>query len=344
MKKLLLIILSTIFVSIFLAGCYHGFGRELFYRFDYYKIKVADIDGNPVKNAKIEFSYQNNFDISGKHTHYHHEKIYTNEQGNVSRIGWVRHEPELRWISADGYYSRSCYNEVKDRETIITLYPKRKPVPLFCTRLNFRLKGEYKGKFHFRFSDLELSIPQHQGSRIAYRWDEQQKKEKWELRKDSNFQPDFILDFKQNRFVSIEFSSANIPQISRHHSVFNGLYKAPSGGYKNINFPLNENNRFFKQPIAFTFPYQNKICYGAITLLDSDKYGEIEIHFQLNLTGDRNLERAWGEYSRPKSKSPQDNLIFQQSNLWRKNGTRTFTSDAFIKKLQPEIKTEATKK
>ena len=344
MKKLLLIILSTIFVSIFLAGCYNGFGRQLFYRFDYYKFKVADIDGNPVKNAGIEFSYKSNFDISGKHSFYHHEKIYTNEQGNVTRFGWVRHEPEIRWVSAKGYYSCSSYEEIKDKETIITLYPKRKPVPLFCTRLNFRLKGEYQGKFYFRFSDLELSIPQQQGSRIAYRWDEQSKKEKWELRNDSNFQPDFILDFKQNRFVSIEFSSANIPQISRHHSVFNGLYKAPSGGYKNINLLLNENNRFFKQPIAFTFPYQNKICYGAITLLDSDKYGEIEIHFQLNLTGDRNLERAWGEYSRPKSKIQQDNLIFQQSNLWRKKGTQTFTSDAVIKKLQQEIKTEATEK
>ena len=324
-SKTICSILLIIFISILLAGCYHGFGRKLFYRFDYYKIKVADIDGNPVKNAEIEFSYQNNFDISGKHTHYHHEKIYTNEQGNVSRIGWVRHEPELRWISADGYYSRSCYNEVKDRETMITLYPKRKPVPLLGARLNFRLKGEYQGKLYFRFSDLELSIPQQQGSRIAYRRDEQQKKEKWELRNDPDFQPDLILDFDQNRFVSIEFSSANIPKISRYHSVFNGLYEAPVDGYKGINLPLNES--FFKQPIAFTFPYQNKICYGAVTLLDSDKYGEIEIHFQLNLTGSRNLERGYGT---AKTK-PEDTLIYQQYKLWNKNGTRVFAPDTIIK-------------
>ena len=210
---------------------------------------------------------------------------------------------------------------------MITLYPKRKPVPLFCTRLNFRLKGEYQGKLYFRFSDLELSIPHKQSSRIAYRRDEPQKKEKWELLNDSDFQPDFILDFKQNRFVSIEFSSANIPEIPRHHSVFNGLYEAPSGGYRNIHLPLNENNRFFKQPIAFTFPYQNKICYGAITLLDSDKYGEIEIHFRLNLTGNRNLERGYG---RLKTES-EDSLIYQQDKLWNKNGTRVFTPDAIIK-------------
>jgi hypothetical protein len=326
-SKTICSILLIIFISILLAGCYHGFGRELFYRFDYYKIKVADIDGNPVKNAKIEFSYQNNFDISGKHTHYHHEKIYTNEQGNVSRIGWVRHEPELRWISADGYYSRSCYNEVKDRETMITLYPEKNPVPLLGARLNFRLKGKYQGKLYFRFSDLELSIPHQQGSRIAYRRDEPQKKEKWELRNDPDFQPDLILDFDQNRFVSIEFASANIPKIPRYHSVFNGLYEAPVDGYKGINWPLNENNRFFKQPIAFTFPYQNKICYGAITFLDSDEYGEIEIHFQLNLTGSRNLERGYGT---AKTK-PEDTLIYQQYKLWNKNGTRVFTPNTIIK-------------
>ena len=326
MKKLLLIILSAIFISIIFAGCYHGIGRALFYRFDYYKFKVADIDGNPVKNAKIEFVYKSNFDISGKHTINHHEKIYTNEEGNVTRIGWVRHEPELHWINAKGYYSSSSYKTVKDRETIITLYPEKNPVPLLGTRLNFRLKGKYQGKLYFRFSDLELSIPHQQCSRIAYRWDEQQKKGKWELWNAPDFQPDLILDFKQNRFVSIEFASANIPQIPRHHSVFNGLYEAPVDGYKRINLPLNDYNRFFKQPIAFTFPYQNKICYGAITLLDSDKYGEIEIHFQLNLTGSRNLERGYGT---AKTK-PEDSLIFQQHKLWEDNGTRKFTPDAII--------------
>ena len=193
--------------------------------------------------------------------------------------------------------------------------------------MNFRLKGEYQGKLYFRFSDLELSIPQHRGSRIAYRWDEPQKKGKWELRNDSYFQPDLILDFKQNRFVSIEFASATIPEINRYHSVFNGLYEAPVDGYKRIDLPLNENNRFFKQPIAFTFPYQNKICYGAVTLLDSDKYGEIELHFQLNLTGSRNLERGYGT---AKTK-PEDTLIYQQYKLWASNGTRSFTPDAIIK-------------
>ena len=320
MRKNKQTLLSRIFLVcalllVLCSGCYNELGRQLFYRLDYYKFKVVDIDNKPVPHAEMTFYYKKNLDISGKHERNYWEKLRTNENGEVIRFGWVRNTPYLTRITAKGFYANYRDFRIEKRENVITLFPKRNPIALLTGTVRFRLEEKYHGKMYFRFSDLELSIPCSPEYRLAYQWDDEKKTVLGKRKHNTDFRPDLIFDFQQGILVAAEFASANIPDLPQHRSKFSGIYEAPSTGYEKVKLTLDRLEPCFLKPIVFRFPYQDKICYGLIRRIASYPSFRVVFDYQLNLTGSRNLEGDDNTKLQPQNEAGK--LLLQQKNsLW----------------------------
>ena len=329
------LLLAGVFILPFvIVGCYQGFGRKLFYRLEYHKFKVVDPEGRPIKNVTATFSYKSNFDISGKHSLFHHERIKFDDNGEASRFGWVRHEPRLHSFWAEGVYSHDDHRYPIHDNCTIVLLRRRDPTPLGYREIWFELEDRYQGKLQFRFEDLELSIPYTREERLAYRWNEKGKKGEWSRKSNTYYRPDIVFDFKPNGAIETEFASAVCVKPVRYDSVFHGVYEAPSEGYGKIT--LSRSN--YKDPVVFTFPYRErekigysyrekeKLCYGIMTELffDNKNYPRyptrwIRFQFYLNLSGNRKLEGATG-YDIPQGSrrwSGVRKFSPEQSELWR---------------------------
>lgn len=319
MKKITLSTLFKIcpgvaFLLLLGVGCYNEVGQELFYRLDCYKFKVVDVNNNPVPNAELRFTFKSNFDLSGKNGRYCQKELRTDENGKVVRFGWIRNTPYLGRVRAKGFYAFYSNHPLKERNTTITLFPRRNPVALWAGTLNFKLEENYQGKIYFRFADLELSIPVSPDCRLAYRWDEKKKSALWVRKQNADFRPDMIFDFQHGRLVGAEALSAIIPEVPDHRSEFSGVYEAPSTGYANIKLPFDRNDPYCRKGVVFTFPYQGKNCYGLIRRIDSP-LDWVTVDYQFNLTGSRNLERDEAASAQPQDEA-EKLLLQQKNNLW----------------------------
>lgn len=268
-KSFVRFLVTAIPLLLILGGCYHGIGRELFYRLEYHSFRVVDPEGRPLDGRKMQatFEYQSNFDISGMHTLHHFEPIRFDEKGRASRFGWVRHTAHLHGLYIPGYYPYYDPFIPERGGNTITLLPVRYPTPLFYGKVAFRVKEKYCGKLQFRFSDLELSMPflplrwkerktadewqkpldDHQPNRLldapgfvsdftpeerlAYRWNDREKREEWQRITDKKYQPDLVFDIGPNGRITAEFTQGAQPEFRRHHSTFSGPYYAPPPGY-----------------------------------------------------------------------------------------------------------------
>ena len=194
--KICFTLAAAVLLFFVLQGCYHGIGRELFYRLEYHSFQLVDPEGHPIDGRKIasisKFSYRSNWDPTGKHTRYHVEPIRFDEKGRARRFGWVRNR-----VSLSGFYIPKLYYPYSREfipETdgnVITLLPIRYPTPLFHGKVAFRVDEDFCGKLQFRFSDLELSIPYH-----PLRWNSRKKGGEWQKQLGEQYQPDFTFDFQ----------------------------------------------------------------------------------------------------------------------------------------------------
>ena len=197
--KSCLLLAAVLILPFVICGCYHGFGRDLFYRLEYHKFKVVDPEGRPIKNVTATFSYKSNIDISGKHSLFHHERIKFDDNGEASRFGWVRHEPRLHSVWTEGVYPHKRYDfPITGGTNTIVLLRRRDPTPMVHQKIRFELEDRYQGKLQFRFEDLELSIPYTREERLAYHWNGKGKKGEWSRKWNTYYRPDIVFDFKPN--------------------------------------------------------------------------------------------------------------------------------------------------
>ena len=343
--KSCLLLAAVLILPFVIYGCYHGFGRDLFYRLEYHKFKVVDHEGRPIKNVAATFSYKSNFDLFGVHPLFHYERIKFDDNGEASRFGWVRHEPRLHSFWAEGVYSRDDHRYPIHDNCTIVLLRRRDPTPLGYREIWFELEDRYQGKLQFRFEDLELSIPYTREERLAYRWNEKGKKGEWSRKSNTYYRPDIVFDFKPNGAIETEFASAVCVKPVRYDSVFHGVYEAPAKGYGKIT--LSRSN--YKDPIVFTFlpyrekigyghrGYRDKLCYGIMTelFLANENYPRrptrsIRFQFYLNLSGDRNLEPATGYTPGSLHWNEVRKFLQDQSELWRSGRTVRIAPSAVL--------------
>jgi len=137
------------------AGPWDG----LFYRLRMYRFQVVDDSGRPVKNARAQFKYRTNFDISGKATpKILSESLTFDKQGRTWRFGLVRYPPFLEDIAGDECYQCSIFHPDTDGEKIILLR-KRKPIPMCFGFARIRVPGNWHGELDFSFSRQRIQIP-----------------------------------------------------------------------------------------------------------------------------------------------------------------------------------------